>query len=125
MRIKASNVNQPSWKPVTVKSNVPAELSKLSELAHNMWWAWNHSARSLFRSLDDKLFDECGGNPVLLLERLSFEKMEKLTKDKAVINKMNEVYAEFRQYMDVEPDKKRASVAYLCMEYGLNQVLKI
>ena len=125
MRIKASNVNQPSWKPVTVKSNVPAELSKLSELAHNMWWAWNHSARSLFSSLDEKLFEECGGNPVLLLERLSFEKMEKLAKNKAVLNKMNEVYAEFRKYMDVEPDKNRASVAYLCMEYGLNQVLKI
>ena len=125
MKIKASNVNQPSWKVVTVKSNIPAELSKLSELAHNMWWAWNHSARSLFRSLDEKLFDECGGNPVLLLERLSFEKMEKLAKDKAVLNKMNEVYAEFRAYMDVEPDKSRASVAYLCMEYGLNQVLKI
>ncbi len=125
MRIKASNVNQPSWKSVTVKSNIPAELSKLSELAHNMWWAWNHDARSLFRSLDEALFEECGGNPVLLLERLSFEKMEKLAKDKAVVKKMNDVYAEFRKYMDVEPDKKRASVAYLCMEYGLNQVLKI
>ena len=88
MKIKASNVNQPSWKPITVRSNVPAELSKLTELAHNMWWAWNHNARSLFRNLDEKLFEECGGNPVLLLENLSFEKMEKLAKDKAVIAKM-------------------------------------
>ena len=125
MKIKASNVNQPSWKPITVRSNVPAELNKLTELAHNMWWAWNHNARSLFRNLDEKLFEECGGNPVLLLERLSFEKMEKLAKDKAVIKKMNDVYSDFRAYMDVKPDATRASVAYLCMEYGLNQVLKI
>ncbi|MBR5395145.1 MAG: alpha-glucan family phosphorylase [Bacteroidaceae bacterium] len=125
MKIKASNTNQPCWKPVIVKGSVPAELSKLEELARNMWWAWNHDARSLFRSLDEKLFDECGQNPVLLLERLSFEKMEKLTKDKAVLKKMDDVYKQFRAYMDVEPDKKRASVAYLCMEYGLNQVLKI
>ena len=125
MKIKASNTNQPCWKPVIVKGSVPAELSKLEELARNMWWAWNHDARSLFRSLDEKLFDECGQNPVLLLERLSFEKMEKLTKDKAVLKKMDDVYKQFRTYMDVEPDKKRASVAYLCMEYGLNQVLKI
>ena len=90
-----------------------------------MWWAWNHDARSLFRSLDEKLFEECGQNPVLLLERLSFEKMEKISKDKAVLKKMDDVYKQFRTYMDVEPDKKRASVAYLCMEYGLNQVLKI
>ena len=125
MKIKASNANQPNWKPVTVKSNVPERLSKLEELAHNMWWAWNHDARSLFRNLDEQLFEECGQNPVLLLERLSFEKMEKLSKDKAVLKKMDDVYAQFRAYMDVEPDKKRASVAYLCMEYGLNQVLKI
>lgn len=125
MKIKASNANHPCWKPVTVKSNVPAELCKLEELAHNMWWAWNHDARSLFSSLDEKLFAECGQNPVLLLERLSYEKMEKLAKDKAVLKKMDDVYKQFRAYMDVEPDKKRASVAYLCMEYGLNQVLKI
>ena len=125
MKIKASNTNHPCWKPVTVKGNVPAELSKLEELARNMWWAWNHDARSLFRSLDEKLFEECGQNPVLLLERLSFEKMEKISKDKAVLKKMDDVYKQFRTYMDVEPDKKRASVAYLCMEYGLNQVLKI
>ena len=90
-----------------------------------MWWSWNHNARSLFRSLDGSLYEKCGGNPVLLLERISFEKLEKLAKDKALLKKMNDVYDEFRAYMDVEPDRKRASVAYLCMEYGLNEVLKI
>ena len=91
MRIKASNANNPCWKPITVKSSVPAELSQLEELARNMWWSWNHSARSLFRSLDEKLFEECNGNPVLLLERISFEKMEKISKDKAILKKMNDV----------------------------------
>ena len=125
MKIKASNANDASWKPVTVKSNIPEELNKLEELAHNMWWAWNHSARSLFSHLDEDLYEQCGQNPVLMLERLSFEKLEELSKDKAIIKRMNDVYKEFRTYMDVEPDKNRASVAYLCMEYGLNQALKI
>ena len=125
MRIKASNANAAAWRSVSAKSSIPAELEKLNELAHNMWWAWNHDARSLFTSLDPKLYAECGQNPVLLLERLSHEKMEELAQDKAIVKKMNDVYAQFRQYMDVEPDKNRASVAYLCMEYGLNQVLKI
>ncbi len=125
MRIKASNANQPCWKPVVAKSNIPAELSKLEELAHNMWWAWNHSARSLFRHLDEKLFEECNNNPVLLLEKLSFEKMEELAHDQDILKRMNDVYAEFRAYMDEKPDQKRASVAYFCMEYGLSQVLKI
>ena len=125
MKIRASYANQPCWKPVTAKSNIPEKLEKLEELAHNMWWAWNHSAKSLFRSLDAKLFDECDGNPILLLQRLSFEKMEKLSHDQSLIQKMDDVYKEFRAYMDEKPNKKRASVAYFCMEYGLNHVLKI
>ena len=125
MKIRASYANQPCWKPVTAKSNIPEKLKKLEELAHNMWWAWNHSAKGLFRSLDAKLFDECDGNPILLLQRLSFEKMEKLSHDQSLIQKMDDVYKEFRAYMDEKPNKKRASVAYFCMEYGLNHVLKI
>ncbi len=125
MKIRTSNVNQTTFRPISVRSNVPEKLEKMEELAHNMWWAWNHDARSLFRNIDEKLFDECNGNPVLMLEHLSFEKMNELAEDKAVLKKMDDVYAQFRAYMDVKPDKKRASVAYLCMEYGLNQVLKI
>ena len=125
MKIKASNSNQANFRTISVKSNIPEELNKLEELAHNMWWAWNHDCRSLFRNLDEELFEEVKQNPVLLLERIDIEKLEKLSKDKAVLKKMNDVYKQFREYMDVEPDKKRASVAYLCMEYGLNQTLKI
>ena len=125
MKIKASCSNGANWKQVDVKSRIPKELDKLEELARNMWWAWNHDARVLFRSLDEDLFDEVGQNPVLLLERLSYEKMEDLSKDSSVVRKMNDVYAAFREYMDVEPDKTRPSVAYFCMEYGLNHVLKI
>ena len=125
MKIKASCSNGANWKQVNVKSRIPEELDKLEELARNMWWAWNHDARMLFRSLDEDLYEEVGQNPVLLLERLSYEKMEALAKDEAVVRKMNDVYAAFREYMDVEPDNTRPSVAYFCMEYGLSQVLKI
>ena len=41
------------------------------------------------------------------------------------MKKVKDVYAKFRKYMDVKPDSSRPSVAYFCMEYGLNQVLKI
>ncbi len=125
MKIKVSNVNTPNWKEVTVKSRVPAELEKLSELARNIWWAWNYEATELFRDLDPTLWKEAGQNPVLLLERMSYEKLEALSKDKVIPKRMNDVYAKFRDYMDVTPDNKRPSVAYFSMEYGLNHVLKI
>lgn len=125
MKVKVSNVNTPNWKEVTVKSRVPAELEKLSEIARNIWWSWNYEATELFRDLDPTLWKEAGHNPVLLLERMSFEKLEALSKDKVILKRMNDVYAQFRAYMDVKPDAERPSVAYFSMEYGLTSVLKI
>ena len=125
MKIQVSNVNTPNWKDVTVKSRIPEELKQLSEIARNIWWSWNYEATELFRDLDPELWKECGQNPVLLLERMSYEKLEALAKDSVILRRMNEVYAKFRNYMDVEPDKNRPSVAYFSMEYGLNYVLKI
>ena len=125
MKIKVSNVNTPNWKEVTVKSRIPEELEKLSEIARNIWWAWNFEATELFRDLEPELWKECGQNPVLLLERMGYEKLEALAKDKVILRRMNEVYTKFRDYMDVKPDEQRPSIAYFSMEYGLSSVLKI
>lgn len=65
------------------------------------------------------------GNPVLLLERLSYDRKEAIVKDKETMAKVKKVYKMFRDYMDVKPNAKRPSVAYFCMEYGINQVVKI
>lgn len=125
MKIKADYVNAPQWRELTVKSRLPEQLKCLDELAHNMWWAWNYEARDLWRSLDEKLYEEVGHNPVLLLERLSYDRKEEIVKDKTIMKKVKDVYSLFRKYMDVKPNTKRPSVAYFSMEYGLNQVLKI
>lgn len=125
MRIKVSNANVPNWKEVNVKLNIPETLMPLEEIAHNMWWSWNQEATKLFKDLDPDLWKEVEQNPVQLLERLSYEKLEFLSKDKATLARIDKVYSDFRNYMDVKPDSKRPSVAYFCMEYGLSHVLKI
>ena len=125
MKIKVSNSNAPAWKEVNVKSHIPAELACLSEMARNIWWSWTPEARDMFKSLDPALWKECGHNPVLLLERLSYETLEEMAKDEAVLARINNVYKMFRAYMDVKPNAERPSVAYFCMEYGLTHVLRI
>ncbi len=125
MKIKADYANEPQWKELTVKSRLPEQLNCLDELAHNMWWAWNYEARDMWKSLDADLYEEVGHNPVLLLDRLSYDRKEAIVKDKAIMKRVKDVYKSFRAYMDVKPNKKRPSVAYFCMEYGINQVLKI
>lgn len=125
MKIKADYANAPQWKEVNVKSTLPSELKCLDELAHNMWWAWNYEACNMWKSLDSDLYEEVGHNPVMLLDRLSYERKEAIVKDKAIMESVKQVYKKFRDYMDVEPDATRPSVAYFCMEYGINQVVKI
>ena len=125
MKIKADYTNTPTWKDLTVKSNLPEQLKCLDEIAHNMWWVWNYEARDLFRDLDPELYHEVKHNPVMLLERLSFARKEEVLKDKELMKRIKSVYNQFRKYMDVKPDAKRPSVAYFCMEYGMHSALKI
>ena len=125
MKVKVNNANVPVWKTVTVKTHLPEALKKLDELAHNLWWTWNVEGLDLFRSLDKELFKKVDQNPIELLSRLSYERLTELSQDPELIARMDKVYANFRKYMDVKPDAKRPSVAYFCMEYGLNHILKI
>ena len=125
MKIKADYANAPMWKDLTVKSSLPEQLKCLDEIAHNMWWVWNYEARDLFRDLDPEIYHEVKHNPVMLLERLSYARKEEILKDKSLMKRVKDVYAQFRAYVDVKPDSKRPSVAYFCMEYGIHSALKI
>ena len=125
MNVTISNSNQPSWKVINVKSHIPEALKKLDELSHNLWWCWNTEALDLFSSLDTELWHKVRRNPIDLLRSIDYDRLIELSKNEEIIRKMNKVYADFRKYMDVKPDPKRASVAYFCMEYGLSHVLKI
>ncbi len=125
MNVKVSNANTPVWKTVTVKSHIPEALKHLDEMAHNLWWTWNTEARELFRSLDKDLWVKVDKNPIELLSRISYSTLKEMAKDEELVGRMNKVYSDFRQYVDTKPDTKRPSVAYFCMEYGLNHILKI
>lgn len=125
MNVKVSNANVPNWKTVTVKSHIPEALKKLDELAHNLWWTWNTEGTELFRSLDKDLWRKVDKNPIELFSHISYKRLKEMSKDEELIARMNKVYADFRAYMDVKPNAERPSVAYFCMEYGLNHILKI
>ena len=125
MEYSSYNVNTPQWREITVGSHLPAELRKLAEIAHNLWWTWNDDAKKLYCDLDPELWKEVEQNPVLLLERMNYEKLVALAHDENFVYKMDAVYSAFKKYVDVEPDHQRPSIAYFSMEYGLDEVLKI
>lgn len=125
MKIKANNANTPAWREIYAHSKLPEKLEPLQEIAHNLWWVWNYEATRLFSKLDENLWKKTEGNPVLLLQSLSYQRLEEIAADKELIAEMNHVYAAFKAYMKEKADAGKPSVAYFSMEYGLTNILKI
>ncbi len=125
MKIRANHSNEPTWKEINIYSRLPQELRILDEIAHNMWWYWNYEAIDMFTAIDKDLWKKTEGNPVLLLQRLSYKRIASIIEDEMLMAQIKGVYAKFREYMDVTPDKNKPSVAYFSMEYGLANILKI
>lgn len=125
MKIKANNANTPVWRDVYSHSRLPKKLEPLQEIAFNLWWVWNFEATKLFKKLDESLWKETEGNPVLLLQKLSYRRLEEIAADNDLMSEINSVYASFKAYLEQKPDNSKPSVAYFSMEYGLTNILKI
>jgi glycogen phosphorylase len=125
MKIKVNSVNETNLKEITVKSNLPASLDKLEEIAQNIWWVWDSNAKKLFRHIDREAWIEAASNPVLLLNILKYEKLIAMGNDAEFIKKVDTVYNDFKAYMGEPKNTNVPSIAYFSMEYGLTEVLKI
>src|SRR5271157_176247 len=64
-----------------VRPALPQQLSRMSELAYNILWAWEPAIRALFRRLDPVLWKESGYNPVVMLGRVSQTTLERVASD--------------------------------------------
>lgn len=125
MRIKASNSNTPSWRNVYTQVNLPKELLPLEKISRNLWWVWNNDATDLFAEFDPELWKESDNNPVVLLKKLPYERIDEILKDATLMNKVKSVIKNFDAYMSKKPDTSKPSIAYFSMEYGFTHVLKI
>ena len=123
--VKFTHANNPNWKDITVKSQVPEKLNKLQEISRNLWWVWNEEATALFEEIDHDVWEESGRNPVLFLEKIALANLEIKANDSSFIKKLDQVYTHFRAYMDTPKGNNKPSVAYFSMEYGLTDILKI
>ena len=125
MKLKVSDSNAAVWHNVTVSAELPKELKPLEEMSKNLWWVWNSEGKSLFRALDRETWRAVGENPVMLLQRISYERIQEILNDKAMMDRIADVYAKFRNYMKQPMRNDIPSVAYFSMEYGLCNCLKI
>lgn len=118
-------IQNPTWKSVMVTRQLPTALRGLETLCKNLWWCWNDDAKSLFKSIDSDLWHKSGHNPMVILDKVSIKRYNELAKDGEFLGRLSAVMANFNSYMAAKSDRKDPSVAYFCMEYGLDTSLKI
>lgn len=125
MKIQVSNANAPVWRDSTVKAELPTSLKPLEAIAKNLWWVWNSDAKNLFRDLNPDLWRKTGENPVMLLQQLSTERLDEISKNKEMMERIQKVFNHFQDYLSKPMRKDVPSVSYFSMEYGLCNCLKI
>ncbi len=118
-------MEQPIWKKLFVESNIPDTLTPLKEISRNLWWVWNTEARELFQYIDAELWEESEHNPIVLLEKVNYQRFLELESDEEFLFKMNHVSNLLHKYLDDRKVLTGASIAYFSMEYGLHDSLKI
>ncbi len=125
MEYRKFEVNQPTWNSVIVTRHLPESLKDLEILSKNLWWCWNESAKNLFASIDPQAWEASGFNPIAMLDKVSLKRYQQLEKDTKFLADLKTVMDEFNEYMALKAKRTNPSVAYFCMEYGLDTSLKI
>ncbi len=125
MKLPVSKTNAPVWRDITVRAELPAQLKPLEEIARNLWWVWNSEAKALFRDLNPDLWRKTGENPIIVLQRLTSERVDEILADAGLMERLSRVYADLRDYLAKPMRKDVPSVSYFSMEYGLCNCLKI
>ena len=123
--MNVNTIDTPSWKSVMVTRHLPEALSGLELLCKNLWWCWNDDAKALFKSIDSELWHKSGHNPMEILDKVSLKRYNELAKDEEFLCRLDAVMKEFNAYMAEKANRTEPSVAYFCMEYGLDTSLKI
>lgn len=117
--------NTPNWTKILISKQLPTRLQHLDTLSKNLWWSWNQNAIDLYESIDSDLWNHCKGNPILMLDKISLKKYQKLEKDSTFLGRLDSVYSDFEEYMAAKDQISGPKVAYFSMEYGLDKSLKI
>ena len=110
---------------------LPTRISRLNDLAYDLWWSWNPKARKVFRSLDYPLWRFTDHNPVLLLHLVEVERLDYAATDGEFLQLYDEAIAALdtvRAGAGTWWASRRAPaapVAWIARQFALHQSLPI
>jgi len=102
-----------------VRPSLPPALARMTEIAYNLLWCWDHNIRAIFRRLDPQLWRATGHNPVLMLSQLTPAALEKAAADPRYLALFRRACERLDSYMDRPARSSNKLTAYFCMEFGL------
>ena len=113
--------------------SLPRRLTRLGELAYNLWWAWNPDAQRLYSQVDRPLWERVYHNPVAFLRRVERANLNAVTNDRDYLELYDQVFGSFDAYMAGEgtffkknhADQKDKLIAYFSFEFGLHESLPV
>lgn len=118
--------------PFTVIAELPPQLEPLRQIASNLWWCWNQSAKSLFIRASREGFSRARRNPIRVIESLTQDDIAGLTRDRGFLAQIDEVVKSFERYKETRywwssqaDEAKDLTIAYFSAEYGLHESLPI
>src|SRR5579885_2107360 len=112
-------------KEFLVRPALPPAISRMSDLAYNLLWSWDHNIRGLFRRLDSTLWRNCGHNPVLMLGRVPQATLERAAADQRFLAAYRRACERYDTYLDRSEPNQNRLIAYFSMEYGLVDCMPI
>jgi len=110
---------------------LPDRISRLGELACNLWWSWHPEARSLFYLLAGNGTEFKSQNPVLLLSEMDRSVLDNAAKDSRFLRRYDAVMARFDAEVNAYEswfyskvhDPGMYPIAYFSAEFGLHHSL--
>jgi starch phosphorylase len=108
--------------------SMPKGLDGLNELALDLRWSWNHAADRLWERIAPELWARTG-NPWLILQGLSGDRLDKLSADPAFRKMLGDYIAMYREalakpsWFQQNYPESSLSIAYFSMEFGLSEAL--
>jgi len=113
-------------KKIQVAPRLPKKLKDLKELSFNLYWSWDHEARTLFRRLDSEQWEKMNRNPVALLGSVKQDDLIKTANNQGYLAFLDRVKEDVDNYMNRKTwfrenygESSSLKIAYFSMEYGL------
>ena len=113
-------------KEFLVRPALPPTLNRLTELAYNLLWSWDHTIRAIFRRLDPALWKESNHNPIQLLGRIPQDRLDRAAADPRFLLLYRRACERHDSYLySAPPSSTTPRIAYFSMEYGLLDCMQI